>query len=154
KYLKEVQYRNKKLDKVFFGFAIQNRAGGWELRSASDTPAFKSALIAREGTFLSGSKPELKQVSVFEGTSDFLSLLTMKGVSILEEDSIILHSLSTYKSAFEIIAQQKYSKINLWLDNDPSGIKMAKKFHSEYPGCVVDKSTQYRGFRDLNYALR
>ena len=40
-YLLEVHYRNTKTDKTFFAFGMKNRAGGYEIRAASDQYKFK-----------------------------------------------------------------------------------------------------------------
>ncbi len=153
KYLVELQYRNIPKDKVYFGFGIQNRAGGYEVRSASDTPVFKSALIKRDFTIIPGRK-EGKILSIFEGITDFLSLLTFLKTESLSGDAIIMHSLSSAKDVTSYCKQKSYSKINLWLDNDKSGKKMAVKLISELPGQVLDQSVRYEGFSDLNDALK
>ena len=93
KYLVEVFYRNKKKapQKAFYGFAMKNLSGGYELRSATDNPEliFKSALIVRDITVVKGQEEGRRAVSVFEGQLDFLSLLMMLGVETLRGDAII-----------------------------------------------------------------
>lgn len=158
KYLVEVFYRNKKKasQKAFYGFAMKNVSGGYELRSASDNPEliFKSALIIRDITIVKGQEEGRKAVSVFEGQLDFLSLLMMLGVEILRGDSIILNALSSYEKAKIYIEQKGYERIDLFLDNDASGKKATQKFRADFAEIEVqDQSLKYASHKDLNDAL-
>lgn len=153
-YLKEVQYRNLKKDKVFFGFAMQNRAGGWELRSASDKPVFKSALIKRDITYIQSKDNNSNTVEVYEGTADFLSSLALFSVLEPVHDAIIMHSLSSFKDTLELIRENSYSSVQLFLDNDASGKKAAVKFTNELEIQVINQSGLYSGYKDLNEALK
>lgn len=153
KYLIEVQYRNLKKDKVFFAFGIKNRAGGYEIRSASDTPVFKSALIKRDISIIKGNDT-ISSVNVFEGTVDFLSLLVLYNGSKLQGDTIIMHSLSSFQNTLEYIQNGSYQNINLWLDNDRSGKKMVTKFIKEGIQNIHDKCELYGSSKDLNDLLK
>ena len=95
-YLWEVTYRNKTLDKVFFAFGMKNESGGYEIRSASDQYIFKSALIKRDITFIKGRGENSRLVSVFEGMTDFLSLLVLSNGRELKGNTIIMHSVSSF----------------------------------------------------------
>ncbi len=57
---------------------MENEGGGYKIRSASDQYKFKSALIKRDITVIRGRGVERKSVSVFEGMTDFLSLLVLQ----------------------------------------------------------------------------
>lgn len=154
-YLKEVQYRNLKKNKVFFAFGIENRAGGFEIRSASDTPAFKSALIRRDISIIKGNpKKEEKILNVFEGTTDFLSLLSLLKTTRLNGDALLMHSLSSYSESIEFIQNETYSIVNLWLDNDTSGNKTTAKFIDDLDELTQDQSSRYTGYNDLNAYLK
>lgn len=158
KYLVEVFYRNKKKasQKAFYGFAMKNVSGGYELRSASDNPEliFKSALIVRDITVVKGQEEGRRAVSIFEGQLDFLSLLVMWGVDILRGDAIILNALSSYDKAKIYIGQEGYERIDLFLDNDVSGKKATQKFMADFAEIEVqDHSLKYAPHKDLNDAL-
>lgn len=153
KYLEEVQYRNIKKDKVFFAFGIKNRAGGYEIRSASDKPVFKSALIQRDITIIKGNETT-RSVNVFEGMVDFLSLLVLHNGNRLQGDTIIMHSLSSFWETLQYIRDGAFQNVNLWLDNDKSGKKMVGKFKEEGLSNITDQSHSYEGFNDLNDLLK
>lgn len=158
KYLVEVFYRNKKKasQKAFYGFAMKNISGGYELRSASDNPEliFKSALIIRDITVVKGRAEGRRAVSVFEGQLDFLSLLMMLDVEILRGDAIILNALSSYDKAKTYIEQKGYERIDLFLDNDVSGKKATQKFKTDFAEIEVqDQSLKYASYKDLNDTL-
>jgi len=110
-YLKEVKYRNLPKDKTFFAFGMENESGGYEIRSASDQYKFKSALIKRDISVIRGSGPERKSVNVFEGMTDFLSLLVLQKTDRLEGDAIIMHSVSTYNRTVQYIKEQGYEQV-------------------------------------------
>lgn len=154
-YLKEVHYHNHKLGKNFFAFGMENRSGGYEIRAASDKYSFKSALNSRDITFIKGSKPSRRSLNVFEGMTDFLSLLALYSLDHLAGDSIILHSVSSYARAAEIIKgkEDSYLEINTFLDNDASGQKCTKQFLHDFGTLIKDQSPLYQPYQDLNKAL-
>lgn len=153
KYLVEVDYKNRKLNnKVFFAFSIPNHLGGFEIRSASSKYVFKSSLIAKSFSFIKGQGGN-STLSVFEGVTDFLSLLTLYNSQSLSGDALILNSLSSAKKAIEFIGEQNYTKIHLWLDNDEAGKKMCARFQNELSGDVSDESYRYAPHKDINQAL-
>lgn len=154
KYLLEIQYRNLKNDKVYFGFGMKNQSDGYEVRSAMDSPAFKSALIERNITIIAGEVRKEPAINVFEGMTDFLSLLALYDSSALRNDAIIMHSLSSYKNTMDYLGTMEYTQINLWLDNDISGIKMKARFEESFGDIVVDQSFRYLKYNDINDALK
>lgn len=85
KFFSVIKYRHKekRASKPYFGFGLQNESGGWEVRSASDKKGekFKTALIAKDITVLKGHETGRGEISVFEGMTDFVSLLAMFNVS-------------------------------------------------------------------------
>ena len=122
-HLLEIQYRNVKIGKLFFGFGISNRAGGYEIRSAKDNPSFKSCLIKKDISIVSKDLNSTV-LNVFEGLTDFLSFQMLTGKNKLQGDCLIMHSLSSFRKTIDFInGKEKYSRINLWLDNDQSGKK-------------------------------
>jgi hypothetical protein len=158
KYLRLVHYRNlkKTSQRPYFGFGQKNVSGGWEVRSATDDPKmkFKSALIARDITVHPGTEQGRGGVSVFEGMLDHLSLLMMFGVKSLRGDALILNGLSSYGRAKAYIAEQGYTQIDLFLDNNNPGRETAQQFAEDFGDIVKDHSSAFAGYTDLNDALR
>ena len=158
KYLLEVYYLNKRIDKQFYAFGMQNRSSGYEIRIASDAAKykkFKSALIARDVTFLKGSQPARRSINIFEGMTDFLSLLALYNLDQLAGDTIILHSVSSYARAAEIIKgmEHSYIEINTFLDNDATGQKCTQQFLHDFAKLVKDQSPLFQPYQDLNKML-
>jgi len=154
KYLLEVHYRNKALNKGFFAFGMQNKSGGYEIRNASDHPIFKSALIERNITHFRGREGHQGVVSIFEGMTDYLSLLAMLKVESLNGDTIIMHSTSTYERTTQFIKKLSYTKIHSFLDNNATGRKYTKRFTHDFPKIVQSHSHAMLPFEDLNEALK
>ena len=120
-YLKEVKYRNRESGKEYFAFGMENQSGGYEVRVASDKYPFKSALIKRDISVIRGCRKDSGIANVFEGMTDYLSLLTMMKTDQLAGDSIVMHSLASYDQTINFIKKVGYSNINTFLDNDRSG---------------------------------
>lgn len=152
RYLQEVKYKNLKTGKVFFAFGMKNESGGYEIRVASSQYSFKSALIARDISLIPGSSGDTSKVNVVEGMVDFLSLCAMYGALQLTNDTIILHSLTSYSRAVEMIKTRSYTVINTFLDNDPSGRDYTAKFQQDFEGQVQDQSSLFLPHRDINDA--
>ena len=158
KYFRVVKYRHKEkpTSKPYFGFGMQNESGGWEVRSASDKKGekFKTALIAKEITVIKGREVGRGEVSVFEGMTDFVSLLSMFNVDELKGDTIILHGLKLYGRAATYIHDHAYSRINTFLDNNTSGMETTEKFINDFGSRVVNQSPKFAPYVDLNDALK
>lgn len=154
KYLKEVHYRNLATGKEYFAFGMENASGGYEVRVATDEYVFKSALIARDVTHIRGAEPVRGAVSVFEGMTDFLSLLTMLGVDHLKGDAIVMHSLSSFHRAAALIQETGYAVINTFLDNNQPGEDHTTKFMEAFGNRVANQSHLFLPHVDLNDALR
>ncbi len=126
-YLKEIHYRNLEKSRDFWGFGMANLSkDGFEVRSAGDDPVFKTA-FKRDISVLEGFG-ENKAVNVFEGMLDALSLLEVLKTTKLASDSIIMHSLSSFQRTCAYILAHGYTTINLFLDNNKSGINSTKRF--------------------------
>jgi len=153
-YLREVRYRNLSTGKEFFAFGMENRAGGYEIRVASDAYVFKSALIQRDITLISGTARRGVTVSVFEGMTDFLSLLVMLGTDHLAGDALIMHSLSSFDSALEVINAGEYQSVYTFLDNNRPGQEHTERFKTELGNRAIPRSALFAPHVDLNDALR
>lgn len=126
-YLKEIHYRNLEKSKEFWGFGMANMSeNGFEVRSAGDDPVFKTA-FNRDISVLEGFG-ENNAVNVFEGMLDALSLLEILKTTKLAGDSIIMHSLSSFERTCDFILEQGYTTVNLFLDNNKSGMKTTERF--------------------------
>ncbi len=156
-YLAEVKYWNrskpKSKHKPFFAFGMKNEAGGYEIRAASDAYSFKSALITRDITLIRGRGGE-QAVNIFEGMTDFLSLLTLIGTRQLKGDAIVMHSLSSFGRTVEKIREEGYARINTFLDNNDPGRQHTERFKEAFPKLVTSWSARFAPHTDLNDALK
>jgi hypothetical protein len=154
RYLREITYRNTENGREYFAFGMENESGGYEIRVASSKLSFKSALRARDITVIQGTSPERGTVNVFEGMTDFLSLLAMMKFDNLAGDTVILHSLTSFPRAAEFIRTQDYRAINTFLDNDLAGKEGTETFQAEFGDKVAPQNNIFAGYKDLNDALR
>lgn len=156
-YFRLVKYvhRKKSPQKAYFGFGMKNISYGWEVRSASDREGekFKTALIAKDISVVKGIGQGRAAVNVFEGMMDFVSLLSMFGVTALRGDSIILHGLKLYDRATTHIQKSNYSRINIFLDNNKPGNETSEKFINDFGDRVINQSPCFAPHEDLNDAL-
>lgn len=153
RYLEEVKYRNLSNQKEYFAFGIKNESGGYEVRVASDKYPFKSSLIKKDITLLKGFKTN-GVANVFEGMTDYLSLLTMLKTNNLHGDSILMHSVNNYERTLSIIKSNGYQSINTFLDNDKSGREYTAKFKSDLGDSVTNQNEQFLPFIDINEMLK
>ncbi|MEL6929885.1 MAG: toprim domain-containing protein [Cyanobacteria bacterium J06600_6] len=155
-YLQEVSYKNKRSGKTFFAIGMQNESGGYEIRSASDRYKFKSALIHRDLSLIPRRAGEGSNASVhiFEGMTDFLSLLVLRGTDQLDEDAIIMHSVSTYNKTLQTIRRRGYSTILTYFDNDKTGRQYTDKLQTDLSTLDVYPQNQtFLQHKDLNEEL-
>lgn len=153
RYLLEIHYRNIDKGKNYFGFGMPNCSNnGYEVRSASDDIVFKTA-FNRDVSIIEGTHPKYG-VNVFEGMLDALSMMEALKVNRLRNDTIIMHSLSSFSRTCDRIRDNEYSVINLFLDNNDSGRKYTDNFRSFFGDRVRDKSELYDQYEDVNDAWR
>lgn len=154
-YLKEVRYKNLKTNKTYFAYGIENLSGGYEIRVATDKYPFKSAINGRDVSLLSGSSSLHQVVNVFEGTTDFLSLLTMMKTDRLSGDALLMHSLSSYNRTLQIIQDKDYKSVNLFLDNNEAGKTHTAAFIRDLGEDVANShSNLFLPYMDVNEALK
>jgi len=154
RYLREVKYWNKDKGRQFFAFGMENRSGGYEIRAASSSYNFKSALKTRDITHIEGRAGCTSTVNVFEGMTDFLSLLVLLNTDELRGDAIIMHSVSSYPRTADFIQERAYKRINTFLDNNKSGRKATERLAADFKGIVFNQSSCFMPYEDLNDALR
>lgn len=162
RYLVLIHYRNKQKpsEKPYFGFGVKNIHGGYEIRSATDSPKgiFKSAVGGKAVTLIKGRQPSRGEVSVFEGFIDFLSLITFfykeNGVEHLNGDALILNGLEMYEHSGKAeLIKQNYSRINLFLDNNTAGQNKTEIIKHDFGEKIIDYSPAFLPHIDLNDAL-
>ena len=132
-------------NKQFFSIAFKNDQGGYELRNKY----YKNCSSPKYYTTF--QVPGNNELNLFEGFFDFLSALSFYHVQTLPQNTIILNSLSNLHLIIPLLSN--YEKINLYLDNDKSGMEAAKKISSLHP-CTEDKSKiLYSLHKDFNEYL-
>jgi hypothetical protein len=153
-YLVEVRYQNTAVGKPFYGFGMRNESDGFEVRVALPNNKFKSAINARDITVIPGSMSGEGSVSLFEGMTDFLSLLVIQGKSRLLGDAIIMHSLSSHSRTVDFLKYRPYREIRTYLDNNQAGEKGTNRLKEDLGAAVVSYSGSFLPYEDLNDALK
>jgi hypothetical protein len=141
RFAREVHY--SMYNKKYFAIGLENVSGGWELRN----PYYKNAAATKDYSFFSTGK---QMLTVTEGMFDFFSLLTLYMGFPQKSDFLVLNSLS-FTGRLQKVALP-YSKVGLYLDNDPAGKKATKQLLADLSNSV-DMSALYEGKKDLNQLL-
>lgn len=138
--------------KHYFGIGFPNIAGGYELRN----PFFKGCIAPKDISHFCSVDPK-KVCFLFEGFMDFLSFITLKrkenpqGTGLRQLDYLILNSVTNIHKAAKILSC--YDSVQCCLDNDDAGRNAYLQLSKELEISVVDASTLYNGFKDLNEYL-
>ena len=111
----------------------------------------------RKGTCIATKDISIRRVrdgpstecAVFEGFIDYLSALALDIIN--GTDAIILNSVSNVNKAIPVL--KDYSIINCYLDHDNAGETALAELTAIYGSTVIDRSTLYSGFNDLNEYL-
>lgn len=138
-FCREVRYDLN--EKIYYGIGFKNDAGGYEIRN----PYFKASSSPKGiSTFSNGSK----EVSVFEGFTDFLSFMAIhQKQPKIDTDFVILNSVSFFEKARAFMEQHEV--VRLYLDRDSAGqnySRYALSLNNNYK----DESKLYKGYKDLN----
>ena len=132
--------------KSYFAVAFENVSGGCELRNRY----FKSCRGRKDISYLPWSRDgPSTECAVFEGFIDYLSALALGIIS--GADAIILNSVVNVNKAVPYL--RNYTVINCYLDNDNAGQTALSELTSIYGSTVIDRSTIYSEFNDLNEYL-
>lgn len=138
-YCREVVFGFK--EKTYYAVGFKNDQGGYEIRNEY----FKSSSSPKGIRFIDQGADN---VSVFEGFFDFLSFVSLsKEQRPNLTNFLVLNSLSFFEKARPMM--EKYEQINLYLDNDASGVKVAQGavlYSDRYKDCC----NLYKGHKDLN----
>ena len=138
---KEAHYRVN--GKQYFAVAFENVSGGWELRNRY----FKGCRRRKDISYLPWARDgPSAECAVFEGFIDYLSALTLGIIS--GADAIILNSVVNVNKAVPFL--KYYRIINCYLDNDTAGQTALAELTAIYGSIVIDRSTLYSEFNDLN----
>lgn len=132
--------------KSYFAVAFENISGGWELRNRY----FKGCRGHKDISFLPWARDgPSTECAVFEGFIDYLSALTLGIIS--GADAIILNSVVNVNKAVPYL--NGYTATNCYLDNDIAGRTALTELTAVYGSTVIDRSTLYSEFNDLNEYL-
>lgn len=149
-YLKELRIYNQQSKKSFFALGFKNESNGYDFRNKF----LKGCVGPKDISFIRGTKAVQDKIHLFEGGTDFLSKLRMKAVMKLEDDALVLHSLSLLKQAPPLIQNYTYKTVYTWFDNDKSGDRAT---HNVTEFCKTQNEVmhkcmrhQYQDHKDLN----
>ena len=132
--------------KSYFAVAFENVSGGWELRNRY----FKGCRRRKDISYLPWARDgPSAECAMFEGFIDYLSALTLDIIS--GADTIILNSVVNVNKAVPFL--KGYRIINCYLDNDTAGQTALSELTAIYGSTVIDRSTLYSEFNDLNEYL-
>lgn len=132
--------------KFYFAVAFENVSGGWELRNRY----FKGCRGRKDISYLPWARDgPSTECAVLEGFIDYLSALTLGIIS--GADAIILNSVVNVNKAVPYL--RNYTVINCYLDNDNAGETALAELTDIYGSAVIDRSTLYSEFNDLNEYL-
>ncbi|WP_287117885.1 MULTISPECIES: toprim domain-containing protein [Duncaniella] len=138
---KEAQYSVN--GKFYFAVAFENVSGGWELRNRY----FKGCRRRKDISYLPWARDgPSAECAVFEGFIDYLSALTLGIIS--GADTIILNSVVNVNKAVPFL--KGYTTINCYLDNNNAGKTALAELTAIYGSTMIDRSTLYSEFNDLN----
>ena len=132
--------------KSYFAVAFGNVSGGWELRNRY----VKGCRGRKDISYLPWSRDgPSTDCAVFEGFIDYLSAMTL--AIITGHNAVILNSVVNVNKAIPYL--QDYNVINCYLDNDKAGKTALTELTAIYGTTVIDRSSLYSGFNDLNEYL-
>lgn len=140
KYCKEIHY--KVGDKKYYAIGFPNNSYGYALRN----PYFKGCLPPSDVSYVPNPS---KQINLFEGFMDYLSLLTMSP----EEEkkaALIFNSINNIKKSSLFLSKHKL--ICSYLDNDEGGKRTLEQLKRD-GFTVQDCSSVFQNYKDLNEYL-
>ena len=148
--LKELRVFNRDTKKQFFALGLKNEDGGWELRN----PFFKGCLGNKSISFIRGVKAKGEGIHFFEGFMDYLTALVRQEGRKLNDDAIILNSLSCLDKATPYIQNYGYKQVFTWMDNDMPGRKATQLldefFKTEENLSHTPMNKIYEPYKDVN----
>lgn len=130
--------------KRYYAVAFANESGGYEMRNRY----FKGCISPKDISIRRIRDGPSNECAVFEGFMDYLSALTL---GIIGTDTIILNSVSNVNKAISHL--RDYPTIHCYLDNDTAGKTALAHLTEQFGTKVIDRSTLYSGYNDLNEYL-
>lgn len=144
KYCSEINYTFDNV-KIYYALGFQTMSKSWVLRSK-----YFKGCTGQDITYFDNKS---KSVVVFEGFMDFLSFIQLYGKT--EYNVIVLNSIvNTKRNEHFINIINSSDKVYLLLDNDADGEKTVKNLQLLYGDKIIDKSSLYKGYNDLNDYLK
>ena len=148
-YCKEVHYRI--YGKAYYAIAFGNIEGGMEARNKYSERSIGKKSIS----IIKPNNNPHEECCVFEGFFDMLTYASIKkwmtAIELcLEQDCdyLVLNSVSNIKVLLPYL--KDYSIIHCFLDNDDAGVKTVEKIKDAYLDKVIDESTRYGNYKDVN----
>ena len=120
----ELRILNEATGKTHFVVGFQNEDDGFQFWS----PHLKGTIKPEAITFIRGRRPKPDGVNIFRECFDYASAANNLPGQELEDDTIILNSLSC-KYAQPYIKGYGYERVFTWFENDHAGHKAAFEFH-------------------------
>ncbi|QDK81260.1 hypothetical protein EXU85_22670 [Spirosoma sp. KCTC 42546] len=143
-YLREVHYSHN--SRYLYAVGFTNDSEGYALRNGVGC---KRNIGPSDITTLSGSAVETtyNACNVFEGFFDFLSCLVYYGVQAPKCTTYVLNSVANVHRLLPTLT--KYTKINVFFDNDKAGKGCLDTLQQHFP-TVYDCSSLYTRHNDFN----
>ena len=145
KYVSESYYTLDGTNKKYFGIVFKNDLNGYEIRNKY----FKGCTELKSITSIKVENS--KQLNVFEGFFDFLSAMVYFKTDKPNHNTIILNSTTCIKQIENSLID--YEKINLFLDNDKTGINTVKFIQSKNQNSINQSAKLFPKFKDFNEFL-
>ncbi len=130
--------------KRYYAVAFANESNGHEIRNRY----FKGCISPKDISIRRIRDGPSAECAVFEGFIDYMSSLTL---GINRADAIILNSVSNVNKAIPHLWD--YNTIHCYLDNDVAGKTALAQLTEQFGTKVIDRSTLYLGYNDLNEYL-
>ena len=127
--------------KRYYAIGFRNMSGGLELRNR----IFKGCIPPKDISLKCNSSDVC---SVFEGFMDYLSAMQM---GIIASDWLVLNSVSNVEKALKVLGV--YRRIECYLDNDDAGRRTLERLRTDFGEKVIDRSSLYADYKDLNEFL-
>lgn len=139
KYCVEVIFTLK--GKTYYAIGFKNKSNGYELRNKY----FKGSSSPKDYTIVNNNSDSL---CVFEGFFDFLSYFDSQIEMTGTFDFLILNTIAFLEKSKAMYG--KYKVVYLFLDLDSAGTGGASKLKALGTFMCIDKSNEYKGYKDLN----
>ena len=132
--------------KHYFGIGFPNIAGGYEIRN----PFFKGGITPKDISLFHNEESK-QSCFVFEGFMDFLSFMMLRrkeNNGLKRQDYLVLNSVTNIHKAIKKLSC--YDSVQCFLDNDTAGRNAYLRLSKELGSSVLDSSSLYSDFKDLN----